>query len=87
MPQSRKSAPIKNFEERLARLEELSSRMKEGKITLEEAVKCFEEGIRLARGLEKDLGKIERRIEILVNSPGSEDEGPELELFPDPDPD
>mgnify|MGYP001121887561 CR=1 FL=1 len=81
MRQSKKPVPTKSFEERLKRLEEISSGMKEGGIPLEEAVNRFEEGIRLAASLEKDLSRIERRIEILVNSPEAEDEKPELELF------
>ena len=85
MSQSKRSAPAKNFEERLRRLEELSSLMKEGKISLEDAAKHFEEGIRLARTLEKELSKIERKIEILVNAPETEEEKPELELFPELD--
>ncbi len=83
MPQSKKSAPGKSFEERLGRLEEISALMKEGKISLEDAVRHFDEGIRLAASLEKDLSRIERRIEILVNAPEADDEKPELELFPD----
>lgn len=83
MSQSKKSVSTKNFEDRLKRLEEVSSLMKEGRISLEEAVKYFEEGIRLARGLEKDLNKIERKVEILLNSPETEEEKPELELFPE----
>lgn len=85
MSESKKPAPGKSFEDRLNRLEEISRRMKEGGIPLEEAVSRFEEGIRLAARLEKDLSRIERRIEILVNSPESEAESPELELFTDLD--
>jgi len=83
MPQSKKSSPPKTFEERLHRLEEISTRMREGSCTLEEAAAFFEEGIRLAKSLEKDLSRIERKIEILVNNPQSPEESPELELFPD----
>jgi exodeoxyribonuclease VII small subunit len=83
MPQSKKSSPPKTFEERLHRLEEISTRMREGSCTLEEAAAFFEEGIRLAKSLEKDLSRIERKIEILVNTPNSPEESPELELFPD----
>lgn len=72
-----------SFEERLRRLEELSSSMKDGELPLEDAVKTFEEGVRLARGLEKDLSRIERKIEILINNPELEEEKPELELFPE----
>jgi exodeoxyribonuclease VII small subunit len=86
MPQSKKPAPAGrggNFEERLSRLEELSAVMKEGALPLEEAVKSFEEGVKLARGLEKDLSRIERRVEILLNNPETQEEKPELGLFPE----
>ncbi len=72
---------MKTFEERLSRLEDLNDTMREGKIPLEEAVSLFEEGIKLAKGLEKDLNKIERKIEILVNKPEAPEEKPNLELF------
>jgi exodeoxyribonuclease VII small subunit len=79
---------MKSFEERLNRLESLSEKLREGKIPLEEAVSIFEEGMKLAKDLEKELSKIERKVEILVNEPekrggsGSESE-PLLELFPE----
>ena len=72
----------KNFEERLERLETLGETIRKTDIPLDEALKAFEEGIKLAQGLEKDLEKIESRIEILMNNPGAEaDEEPELSLF------
>lgn len=74
---------MKNFEKRLERLEEISNKINEGKIQLEEAIALFEEGITLAQGLEKDLAKVERKIEILVNEPESPEDEPNLELFPE----
>jgi exodeoxyribonuclease VII small subunit len=74
---------MKNFEQRLSRLEELAHAISEGEVKLEDAVKMFEEGIKLAKGLEKDLSRVERRIEILVNQPETEEEKPNLELFPE----
>ncbi|MFW6344504.1 MAG: exodeoxyribonuclease VII small subunit [Sediminispirochaetaceae bacterium] len=77
---------MKKFEERLSELESLNEKMKEGEIPLDEAVSLFERGIKLAKGLEKDLSKIERRIEILVNEPEKpETEEPNLELFTEAD--
>ncbi|HUX12673.1 MAG TPA: exodeoxyribonuclease VII small subunit [Spirochaetia bacterium] len=76
---------MKNFEERLERLEGLSDRIRDGEVSLEEAAQMFEEGIKLARGLEKDLSRIERKIEVLVNQPSEEGEKPVLELFPELD--
>jgi exodeoxyribonuclease VII small subunit len=72
----------KSFEEQLGRLEKLGEQIKRNDIPLDEALAAFEEGIRLARSLEKNLEKIENRIEILMNSTEAlADESPELELF------
>ena len=68
--------PTKSFEERLERLEKLAEKLREGKIPLEEAVTLFEEGMKLARSLEKDLARVERKVEILTREPGAEDEEP-----------
>jgi len=77
-----KATPMKNFEERLERLEHLGEQIRKNDIPLDEALKAFEEGIKLARTLEKDLEKIDSRIELLLNSAeAQEDESPELELF------
>jgi len=83
---------MKNFEQRLERLELLGERIRKTDIPLDEALAAFEEGIKLARTLEKDLDKIDSRIEILINSADApadlisedglaEDDSPELELF------
>ncbi|MDR2433951.1 MAG: exodeoxyribonuclease VII small subunit [Treponema sp.] len=73
---------MRNFEKRLERLEELGEQIRKTDIPLDEALKAFEEGIRLARALEKDLEKVESRVEILMNSAEAEEsEPPELELF------
>lgn len=72
---------MKNFEEKLAKLEELGDDIKRNDIQLEEALKIFEEGIKLAKGMEKELDKIEGRIQQLMNAPTTMDEKPELDLF------
>jgi exodeoxyribonuclease VII small subunit len=72
----------KTFEERLERLETLGEQIRKPDIPLDDALKSFEEGRKLARALEKDLENIESRIEILMNSPeANSDEAPELGLF------
>ncbi len=76
---------MKTFEERLKRLEELSDLVRTPDTGLEKAASYFEEGVRLARGLEKDLSKVERTIEILVSEEGEHGEKPVLELFPELD--
>jgi exodeoxyribonuclease VII small subunit len=72
---------MKKFEERLERLEELSDAIKNPELSLEDALSFFEEGIKLAKNLEKDLDKIEGKIQILTNQPASPEEKPELDLF------
>ncbi|MDR1445399.1 MAG: exodeoxyribonuclease VII small subunit [Treponema sp.] len=74
---------MKNFEERLERLEELGETIRKSGIPLDDALKAFEEGVRLAKNLEKDLERIENRIEILLNEGDAKpsDEAPELGLF------
>ena len=77
-----------SFEERLERLQELGDEIRKNDIPLDDAITAFEEGIKLARALEKDLEKIESRIEILMNGSDTdkseeESEKPELGLFDD----
>lgn len=72
---------MKKFEERLGRLEELSDAIRDPDLALEDALAFFEEGIKLAKNLEKDLDKIEGKIQVLMNQPSTPDEKPELDLF------
>ena len=54
------------FEEALDRLEDLVRKMEAGEMTLEESLKAFEEGTRLARLCARKLDEAERRVEILL---------------------
>ncbi|UTC67710.1 MULTISPECIES: exodeoxyribonuclease VII small subunit [unclassified Treponema] len=72
---------MKKFEERLERLEKISDDIRSADIPLEKALSLFEEGIKLAKGLEKDIDKMEGKIQILVNQPILPEEEPELDLF------
>jgi exodeoxyribonuclease VII small subunit len=74
-------AKKQSFEERLARLEEIVEELRSGEAGLDEALSIFEEGMGLSKGLEKELEKVERRVEILMNEPEREEDTPELELF------
>jgi exodeoxyribonuclease VII small subunit len=69
------------FEEKLERLEEIGEKIREGDLPLEKSIELFEEGIKTAKALEKELAKIERRVEILVNQPQAPGETPQMELF------
>ena len=54
------------FEEALGRLEAIVKSMEAGDMTLEESLKAFEEGIKLARLCSRKLDEAERRVEILL---------------------
>ena len=54
------------FEEALGRLEDIVKRMEAGDMTLEESLKAFEEGIKLARLCSRKLDEAERRVEVLI---------------------
>lgn len=71
-----------NFESKLQKLEALTADIKREDITLEDALKDFEEGIKLARGMEAEIDRIEGKIQILMNNPAPEtNDAPVLELF------
>ena len=79
---------MNTFEANLEKLEKLTTDIKRSDISLEDALKDFEEGIKLAKSLEKDLDKIEGKIQVLINQPVSAKESPtgmavapELDLF------
>ena len=77
---------MKNFEENLEKLEYLTNNIKRPDISLEEALKNFEEGIKLAKTLEKQIDEIEGKIQILANNPSLENnEEPEITLFSETD--
>ena len=69
-----------SFETDMERMEEITKRLQEESIPLEESIKLFEEGVGIARRVEKELAEIERRVEILVSPL---DEKPVLEPFGD----
>jgi exodeoxyribonuclease VII small subunit len=58
------------FEDSLARLEQIVSRLEAGNLPLEESLRVFEEGVALARHCSKYLEEAERRIELLTKDEG-----------------
>lgn len=71
------------FEKDLERLEQLVEALEEGGLSLDDALKRFEEGIKLARRCEKTLADAERKIEILAKNAQGE---LEAEPFGDEEP-
>ncbi len=54
------------FEEALKKLEAIVAQMEEGDLPLEETLKAFEEGVRLARFCASKLDEAERKVEKLM---------------------
>ncbi len=60
-----------NFEDALAKLEELVAQMEEGNLPLDQMIACFEQGARLTSLCRGKLDKLEKKIEILTRDDGA----------------
>lgn len=58
------------FEEALQKLEAIVAKMEEGDLPLEEALKAFEEGVKLAKFCTGKLDEAERKVEKLIRDQG-----------------
>lgn len=61
---------IKDFEKSLAQLEQIVSQMESGELGLEDSLKQFEDGIKLARNCQDTLANAELRVEQLIEKNG-----------------
>ena len=55
-----------SFEEALGQLEEVVAKLEDDAVGLEEALKLFERGVKLARRCRTQLEGVERRVEQLL---------------------
>ena len=69
----------KSFEAKLQDVQEIISRIEEGKLPLEDSVKQFEEGMKTLSALDEELKDMNRRLTVLqdggeqpLNAPGEE---------------
>ena len=58
------------FDQILARLRDVVSRLESGELTLEQSLQIYEEGVKLARAGQTLLASAEKRVELLVAGPG-----------------
>lgn len=70
------SAPETGFDQILARLREVVTRLEAGDLTLEQSLQIYEEGVQLARRGQQLLATAERRVEILVSASGGVEVAP-----------
>lgn len=79
---SEKTAQDASFSVRMTALERVVGELESGELSLEDALRAFEEGIGLVRALDEQLNDAERRIELLTRGedgtlrlrPAAEDE-------------
>lgn len=65
---NKKPEPAKkpDFERSLARLEDVVRRLENANLSLDDAMKLFEEGVELSRECQRQLEQAEGRVEILL---------------------
>ena len=61
----------KTFEESLARLEDITHQLEEGEISLDESLKIFDEGVKLARICQEKLEKAQAKVDLLLKKDGT----------------
>ena len=55
-----------DFEQQLAALEDLVNSLESGELSLEESLKSFEKGIKVARDCQAALKSAEQKVEVLM---------------------
>ncbi|MDH7513130.1 MAG: exodeoxyribonuclease VII small subunit [Clostridiales bacterium] len=55
-----------SFEKALADLEQIVEKLEKGGLSLNESLALFEKGVKLAKFLREELGKAEKKVEILL---------------------
>lgn len=56
----------KKFEDAMAKLEEIVQSLESGDLSLEESIKAFEEGMKLARFCSQKLDEAEKKVTMLM---------------------
>jgi exodeoxyribonuclease VII small subunit len=58
------------FEESLARLEQITRELEEGNLSLEDSLKIFDEGVKLAEFCNRKLDEAQKRVDLLLKKGG-----------------
>lgn len=69
-----------SFEAAVEKLQLTVKKLESGNLSLEDALKHFEEGVQLSRTCQKQIATAEQKVEILMKG-GSESPQPELQPF------
>ena len=71
-PKKPEPAKKHDFEFSLSRLEEIVGKLESANLSLDDAMKLFEEGVQLSRDCQKYLEQAEGKVEILLKKAGGE---------------
>lgn len=66
----------KNFEDSLAKLEKITEELERGDLGLEESLKKFDEGVKMAEFCNRKLAEAQQKVTILLKKDGSREELP-----------
>ena len=66
--QAKKSAPALNFENAMDRLETIVEQMESGKMSLDDLIVRYEEGMKLVKICQERLASAEQRIEMITRN-------------------
>jgi exodeoxyribonuclease VII small subunit len=61
----------KSFEDALAKLEDITNELEKGELPLEDSLKYFDEGVKLAEYCNSKLNDAQRKVEILLKKDDS----------------
>jgi len=62
----------RKFEDEMADLEAVVTRIDSGELSLEDSIGAFERGVALVRSLNQKLDEVDRRVEVLTRGPHGE---------------
>lgn len=63
---------VNKFEEAMKRLEEIVASLEAGDLPLEESLKAFEEGMKLAKFCSEKLEEAEKKVTMLIRESGGD---------------
>jgi len=79
----KKLSPKTSFEDALQELEDVANKLESGELGLDDSIKEFEKGIKLARYCQQKLEEAERKIEILQKGADGEVKPGRVAVKPD----
>ena len=83
MEKDKKLSPKTSFEDALEELEDVANKLEGGELGLDDSIKEFEKGIKLARYCQQKLEEAERKIEILQKGADGEVKPGRVAVKPD----